>query len=90
MKMDFTLGIREKFMGFVLIILFLLGTILTGASIVQQRTILRKLDDELQNRGMFLSENLAANSLLNILLNDIKSMQESIDLLEDEFKLKMV
>ncbi len=78
-KTGIRIGIREKFMIFVVAILFLMGFILTGLSIVQQKRVLSRLDDALQDKGLFLSGNLAASSVLGIYLNDTQELMKLLD-----------
>ena len=88
MKSIFRLGIREKFMFYVVITLMLLGGILTMTSIMQQKKILYKLEIELNKRGAFLSQSLASDIVLDLLLDDKKALQESVDSIKKEDDVK--
>jgi len=66
-------------MFFVVIILFLFGGILTSISIIQQKKILNKLENELNKKGLFLSQSLATNSITAILEENKKLLQEYVD-----------
>ncbi len=81
--MKVKLGIREKFMIFVIIILFLLSFILTGISIVQQRNIVGKLEKELKARGYLLSQSIARESVVDVFLEDKKALAGRLKSLKD-------
>ncbi|MFH1459704.1 MAG: HAMP domain-containing methyl-accepting chemotaxis protein [Candidatus Omnitrophota bacterium] len=78
MKQNYSLGIREKFMFFVIGIMFLLGIVLTSVSILQQKNILDKLEAALIAKGTFLSSSLASRSVLSIFLNDTKTLENLV------------
>jgi len=90
LKSILKLGIREKFMFYVVITLMLLGAILTRASILQQQKILFKLETEIKKRGASLSQGLASRSVLNLLLDDSQNLQKLVDDLEQEEDVKYV
>ena len=74
-------------MIFVIAILFLLGFILTGVSIFQQRGILNKLEKEKRARGMLLAQNIAAASVANVLRGDREALQDSLETLHRKEEL---
>ena len=72
--MAFNTGsLRVRSIIYITLMLTVLGGILTGVSITQQRNILH---DELKKRGIALAESLAGSSTLNILLQDSKSIEK--------------
>lgn len=85
--METRLGIKAKFMFFIIVVLFSLGLTLAIASITQQRALLAS---ELQKRGLALCKSLASSSVLGILLEDKTNLQKSVDELAKEEDMAFV
>ena len=77
------LGVRVKIMIFAVIISLVLGLILTGNSIIQQKDI---LINELKKRGLSLSRSLASGCVLDVLLEDKESLQEMVRKIKEKEK----
>ena len=76
MRIKIKIGIREKFMVYVAGFLVLLGVILTTASITQQKETLKELENEKIGKIFSLADNVAARSVVSILLGDSQKLED--------------
>lgn len=79
MVVEFSL--RKKIIFFIAGILLFLGLILTSASILEQRNILTK---EFKKRSSSICKSLASSSVLSILLEDKKNLQNLVNQIQKE------
>ncbi len=74
-------SLRKKIIYFIVMILLLLGLSLTLTSVFQQRNI---LTNEFQKRGSSLCKSLVLSSVLSILLEDKKNLQNLVNEMQKE------
>ncbi len=85
MVVEFSL--RKKIIYFIAAILLFLGLILTSASILEQRNILTK---EFKKRSFSICKSLASSSVLSILLEDKKNLQNLVNQIQKESDVSYV